>query len=218
MEWPEIIDAVSTLVRGELDRAPAGFYVFFGHSFGALLAFEVARAFHVQNQSLPTCLFLSAHRAAHLRSHHRGERQRHSLAHEHFVDMVREWGFVSDEVLENEDVLKFILPPLRSDLRLDELYKFEPGDPLPVHCFVSGGETDHSVSRDELKAWSVLFCSRYRFEAKLYPGGHFYTVDCENELLANISRHLAEVLETDKFFATRHGSVDCPTSRPPDPC
>src|SRR5262245_44114205 len=57
-----LIEALAPAVASEIDRP----YVLFGHSMGALVVFELARALRRLDLPSPTCLFVSGRRAPHL--------------------------------------------------------------------------------------------------------------------------------------------------------
>jgi acyl transferase domain-containing protein/surfactin synthase thioesterase subunit/non-ribosomal peptide synthetase component F/acyl carrier protein len=188
--WRSLIGDLAELVGRHDDGAP---FAFFGHSFGALVAFEVCRELTRKRLRLPRVLFLSAHRAPHLVP----ERVLHDLPEDRFRDIVRQWGLVPGDLLENEELLRLIIPPLREDLRLDEEYRcrtgFETGRRLPTSCVLFGGADDLTVSPDELRPWRCHFDDDASFDLEILPGGHFYTIDSRGALLDSIGGHLDRV-------------------------
>src|SRR5262249_19104347 len=90
-------------------------FALFGHSMGALVAFELTRMLQRQNGSMPIILLLSAHRAAHLPMRWR------PFAHlpgPEFIQRVRDLGGTPDGVFESQDLIDIILPTLRADFTL----------------------------------------------------------------------------------------------------
>lgn len=190
--WPDLVDAVVAMVVDVADGLP---FAFFGHSFGALLAFEVTRALRDSGAPLPACLLASAHRAPDLPSRNRAPgRQTHALPADRFAEVIRAFGYLPDAALADPVLVALIEPPLRADLRLDELHDHTPAPPLPVDCVVYGGEADPGVGIDELQAWRRHFGPDRAFDLALFPGGHFYTLDRQADLFADISRRLDAVL------------------------
>ncbi|GAA3463133.1 hypothetical protein GCM10018963_51460 [Saccharothrix longispora] len=189
--WRELVDDLADLVVRHDDGTP---FAFFGHSFGALVAFEVSRRLADEGLRTPGALFLSAHRAPHLPW---GESARHSLPEAEFVDLVRAWGLVPEDLLADDELLRLILPPLRDDLRLDEEHVCATGDAtgrrLAVRCVVYGGSEDRTVTPGELRAWRQHFTGTTHFDTEILPGGHFFTVTGRASLLDSISAHLDQV-------------------------
>lgn len=189
-QWQPLIDDLADLVGGYEDGTP---FAFFGHSLGALVAFDVCRHLAWQNRRTPGMLLLSAHRAPHLPA----GREMHSLPQERFLDLVRQWGLVPEELLADEELLQLVIPPLRADVKLDEEYRCQTGRQtgrrLSVPCVVYGGTEDATVGTDELSAWREHFDEETPFTLELLPGGHFFTVSSQARLLDSVGRHLDQV-------------------------
>ncbi|MEV6568446.1 thioesterase II family protein [Streptomyces kronopolitis] len=141
---------------------------FFGHSMGALLAFEVTRRFERELHTSPVALFLSGRRAP---SRHRDEKvdldNDDSLLAE-----IRELSGTDPRLLGDDEMLKMIMEPLRADYRALGDYHFTP-DP-PVHCPVTvlTGADDPRTSHDEAAAWQEHTTGT--FALRTFPGGHFF--------------------------------------------
>ncbi|CAG7606167.1 Alpha/beta fold hydrolase [Actinacidiphila bryophytorum] len=177
----DLVDDLAAMVAQHDDGAP---FAFFGHSFGALVAYEVTRKLVDLRGRCPGLLAVSAHRAPHLPP----DRPAHRLPQDDFLDRVRLWGLIPDDLLHDDDLLDLVLPPLRADLRLDEEYAPQARGPLPVPCAVYGGSGDRTVAPAELAAWRDHFTSEPDHET--LPGGHFYTVESRPALLAGLTRQL----------------------------
>lgn len=185
--WQALVSDLADLVARHEDGTP---FAFFGHSFGALLAFDVCRELAADNRRTPEVLFLSAHRAPHLPP----DQQTHSLPQDRFLDRVRDWGLVPEEHLADESLLRLLLPPLRADLKLDEEYRCQTGEAtgnqLSVPCVVYGGAEDRTVNSAQLAAWREHFDEGTPVSIEILPGSHFYTVSAQATLLSSISGHL----------------------------
>ena len=189
-QWQSMVDDLADLVARHDDGTP---FAFFGHSFGALVAYDVCRQLVWESRRTPEVLFLSAHRAPHLRP----AQDRHSLTEDRLLDVVRDWGLLPSELLEDTELLQLVMPPLRADLRLDEDYLCQTGDQagrrLAVPCVVYGGADDRTVSQEELQAWREHFDDGTAFGVEIFPGAHFYPVSSRSALLDSIGRHLDRV-------------------------
>ncbi|MDG4767695.1 AMP-binding protein [Solwaraspora sp. WMMD406] len=189
-QWQPMVSDLLAMLDGIDDGTP---FAFFGHSFGALTAFEVCRQLRQAGRRQPEILFLSAHRAPHVPA---GE-NRHTLDDDDFVELVRAWGLVPDDLLADRDLLRLVLPPLRADLQLDETYPCrtggDTGERLEVACVVYGGAQDRTVDLADLHAWREHVADTAPYTVETFPGGHFYTVSAQRALLASVSRHLDQV-------------------------
>ncbi|WKB55889.1 type I polyketide synthase [Eleftheria terrae] len=172
---------VFDLAQEVIQQAAGSPFVLFGHSFGALLAFEVVRALRQCGAPMPLGLILSACPAPQLpRPRSEPGRQTHTLPGTAFLDAVREWGFFNSHWLGpstpavQDALLRHAEAALRADLRLDETYRFAPGAPLALPAVVMGGTQDHSVAPQALQAWQDQFATPLACTVERFDGGHFY--------------------------------------------
>ncbi len=177
-----LVDALDRELRPWLEIP----YAIFGHSMGALLAFEWARRLRRDGYSIPAWLFLSGRRAPDAPG---DGRLLHSLADRKFVEeLTRLYNGIPPEFLGDEALIEVFLPILRADIAVVESYRFREDEPLDCPITVFAGIDDESVSWDQLLAWK-RFTSR-RFALQMLPGGHFYP---QRPLLQTISATLAEL-------------------------
>ena len=123
---------VDTLVE-ELIPWIDGPFALYGHSMGALLAFELARGLRRRHKLLPVHLFVSGYRAPQLPP---AELPFSHLPDAEFIDRVRQYGGVPDLVAQNEELMEIFLPILRADFAMTETYVYQRGIALrmPAHC------------------------------------------------------------------------------------
>ena len=137
-------DLVGALVT-VMDRP----FAFFGHSMGALIAYEVACALRSRGLPQPAYLMLSAFRAPHLPST--------NIRIYHLPDEVLKIVLAKDgmapDVLSNDALMSALLPTLRADLELCDTYEYMHRAPLDVPIAVFGGERDVRVGRNDLIGW-----------------------------------------------------------------
>ena len=154
--------------RGILDVP----YAIFGHSMGALLAYEWARSIQEAGLDAPVCLFPSGRNAAHLPFSHR---ELHRLGDEEFVaELRRRYGGMPENFLEDPELRDVFLPILRGDLKLVETYRYGPETALECPVMAFAGADDRSVSDEGLAGWGGL--TRGPFACRRIPGDHFYHV------------------------------------------
>jgi medium-chain acyl-[acyl-carrier-protein] hydrolase len=178
---PTLVAALSTGLRPLLDRP----FAFFGHSMGALLAFELTRTLRRQGGPLPGQLLVSAHRGPQLP---RTALLGHGLSDTEMLDNVRGLGGTPPDVLAHPELLEMILPIIRADFELVDTYHYQAEPPLPCPILAFGGMTDALVSRTQLEGWREQ--TEARFSLQMFPGGHFYLQSAEPLFVGVVSRAL----------------------------
>lgn len=164
---------------------PAKPFAFFGHSFGGLLSFEVARRLHRLGAPLPTELFVSACPPPRLAPAASGV---HRLPDRAFKDRLRELGGTPVPVLECLELMDLLLPVLRADLTAFETHNYEPGPPLPIRMTIFGGAGDPLVDEQVLDGWRRHTCER--FNVHVFPGDHFFLHTAEKSVVATVGATL----------------------------
>jgi medium-chain acyl-[acyl-carrier-protein] hydrolase len=179
----DAVALVETLLAGISPYLDVPFAVF-GHSMGALLAYEWAL------RKEPFCLFVSGRDAAHLPF---GHRELHRLDDGAFVaELRRRYGGMPDDFLADAELREVFLPILRADLRLVETYRHGAERLLDCPVMAFAGRDDTSVSDAGLTGWGEL--TRGEFAAKRFEGDHFYHSGAgQAELLEAIRERLATV-------------------------
>lgn len=176
----ELADRIVEALAGWDDRP----LTFFGHSMGSLVAFEVARRME-RTGSGPVRLFASGRRAP---SRTRDERV-HTLDDDGVIAELRALAGTDAQVLQDEELLRMVLPAIRSDYRAVETYRCEPG--AVVHCPVTvlTGDADPRTSLEEAQAWSEHTLSDA--DVRAFAGGHFFLSERPAEVLAVLNEHFA---------------------------
>lgn len=169
-------------------EAPAQFALF-GHSMGALLAFETARRLQARGDS-PAVLFVSARTAP---AQHGWRGRVSDLPAEQFLAVLRGMNGLPAELLANPEWLDFFLPILRADFALCEDYRYRPDAPLDCPIHVLAGERDDSVPRELLRGWAEE--GQHGCNTWLFPGGHFYLFEHERPVLRLLLAQLHRVQE-----------------------
>jgi medium-chain acyl-[acyl-carrier-protein] hydrolase len=159
--------------------------VFFGHSLGALIGFELARGLRARGLPEPEHLFVSAYRAPHLPQI---EPALHDAPDEVFRTSLRTLDGTPEELLSNEELMSLVLPTIRADFELSDTYAHEPEAPLACPISVFGGLADHVTPRERLEPWSEHTTGS--FKLRMVPGGHFFVNESRELVLRAIFQDL----------------------------
>ena len=154
--------------------------VFFGHSLGALISFELARQLRRQGSSQPIHIIISGSQAPHLV--HK-EPFLHKLAKPEFIKKLEALHGTPEIVLQNSELMEILLPIIQADFAISETYAYYEEKPLNCSISVFGGLHDYLASYDDLYAWHTHTSNS--FSLRFFPGDHFFiNTDQENVLLA----------------------------------
>jgi pyochelin biosynthesis protein PchC len=177
----DLADAIFNAVRPLATRPLA----FFGHSMGAILAYEVAVRLEDAGAAPLVRLYVSSRRAP---SCHRKEGL-HQQSEQALIAELEHLSGTSSDLLADPEALAMILPAVKSDYRAIETYR--PVGTRPVRAPVTAliGEEDPRVTVDEAKAWGRH--STASFDLQVLPGGHFYLIDRRHEVIRFIAGDLA---------------------------
>jgi medium-chain acyl-[acyl-carrier-protein] hydrolase len=157
----------------------------FGHSMGALLAFEVARQLRRGPGLEPQHLLVAGREAPQLPASNPGY---HMLSNDELVTALRELAGTPGEVLESTELMDLLLPTVRADFAMVETYTYVADAPLghPITAF--GGTRDSLVPREMLRSWRDQTTAG--FTVQMIEGGHFFLHDAVAPLLRCMSEAL----------------------------
>lgn len=164
-----------------LPSAPLLPYAFYGHSIGALIAFELTVELKKCGIKEPCYLIVSGCRAPQVQDQRQPINQ---LPDEEFIEAIRKLGGTPEEVLQNDVLMQVFLPILRSDFTLFENYEYQSTPPLEIPILAFGGTDDVEVQADDLLAWEV--CTTSEFRVELFPGNHFFLEHQYQQLIARM--------------------------------
>jgi medium-chain acyl-[acyl-carrier-protein] hydrolase len=181
---PQMISLLSDILRPYLDRP----FVLFGHSIGALIAFELARQLRRRGLRSPEWLFVSGHPSPDL------PRRRPSvsnLARPEFIEAMRKHFEVSPALLDDAGMMEFVFPALRADYELVETYLYQEEPPFSFPISVFGGSHDPETTGDEVAAWRRHTTGLFR--ARIIDGNHMFINTARQALLGEVAKDLARI-------------------------
>jgi len=182
---PPLIDELEEVIWPLLDKP----FVFFGHSMGALIAFELARTLRRKYDHEPRALFVSGCRGPQTP---RSEPITYNLPHDEFIDELIKMDGTPKEVIEHAELMELMIPLLRADFQLVQTYTYLPDAPLRCPITIYGGLQDNHVPRELLPRWKELTSSRCWLH--MLPGDHFFVRSSQAQLLKLLTHELQEIM------------------------
>jgi medium-chain acyl-[acyl-carrier-protein] hydrolase len=164
-----LLDRAEGLLAELGARCRTSRFAFFGHSLGALTAFEATRALVRRGEALPEKLIVSAHPPP---GSGPGGAAPGPVAGQSLSELVTRAEALPDEVREDEELLAEVVAAARRDLELLATYRYVEEPPLPLPIVAIGGRDDRLVDPATLPGWRRH--SGPGFSLRLFPGGHMF--------------------------------------------
>ncbi len=146
-------------------------FVFWGHSMGAMISYELTFRLKDSYGIAPKHLFLSSICAPHLSK----KNYYYNLSDRELLSKVFDLGGTDTHASKDNKLMALILPTLRKDLQLCDNYQYKSNEALNVPVTILGGDKDGAVSISDLLEWDKYFKSS--FSVCLFKGNHFYFRD-----------------------------------------
>lgn len=157
--------------------------ILFGHSMGAIVAYELARHLTAAGDP-PAGLFVSGHPAP--ASSRPG--RIHLGSDEELIEELRRTEATLPDILDNVSLIQAFLPVIRRDYRVSETYRPLPGVRLRSPVTVLYGDRDSEVHSWEAEGWRDV--TDGSCQTRVFAGGHFY-----------LTRHRDSVIELLTAYA-----------------
>jgi medium-chain acyl-[acyl-carrier-protein] hydrolase len=162
-------------------------FAFFGHSMGALVAFELSRELRRRGQNEPAHLVVSGFRAPHLPAR---QPLLHQLEDDRLVAELKGLGGTPPEIFDQPGLLDLVLPTLRADFAISETYHYRSEPPLSCRIIAWGGKQDPYLNEAELYSWATATSGQ--FVVQRFHGGHMYIVTSGAVLAQRLGETLTE--------------------------
>jgi surfactin synthase thioesterase subunit len=153
----------------------------FGHSLGALLAFEFARELRRRGRE-PMHLIVSGLRAPQMSS---ASPRVSNLPQDELLGALTALNGIPEQLLAEPEFLRIMLPALRDDLEMLETYSYTPEPPLGCRISAYAGRSDPRSPAEELIFWRAQTSGG--FSCRIFPGGHFFIDTGRRAILSAVS-------------------------------
>ncbi len=165
-------------------------FAFFGHSVGALVAFELTRYLRLHGMSLPRQLIVSGCQAPQFRS---VPRNYHLLDDDAFIDVLGVYKGTPRMVLENRELMDLLMPALRADFSIAETYRYRGGPQLGLPITLFAGEHDDIRGEGQVDGWGRE--SSHPLSTIWFDGGHFFIDTHRQQVVDQVRAALSNVHE-----------------------
>jgi surfactin synthase thioesterase subunit len=153
----------------------------FGHSMGAAVAFEVA--LRMEEAGVSASRLIVSGRAAPSLLRDTGMHQRDDAG---IIAQLRALDGTAGRLLDEQDLMKSLMPAIRSDYLAIETYQRGKDARVKCPCVAFVGDRDPAVSVTEAHVWAQHTAGT--FELRTFPGAHFYLDNWPAPVVEAISR------------------------------
>ncbi len=175
-----LVDALTEPVEALTDRP----FAFFGHSMGAVLAFELSRRMRRERGVEPEHVFVASCNPPlpDVPMPVLGTLEEPALRAK-----LADLG-LAEEIMADEDLMEMLLPLVRADLRIADGYLDRDGEPLTCPLTAFHGKRDPMVSAEDMAQWSVGTTGP--FLLRQVQGAHLFSDDGWRDVLTAVSDEL----------------------------
>jgi medium-chain acyl-[acyl-carrier-protein] hydrolase len=173
------------LELGNLSNKPT---IFYGHSMGARVAYELTLMLLRFQYKLPIHFIASGSIAP---SVSRKKEYTYNLPDDDFIKKIAELNGSQDEVLAHKEIMQLLMPALRADFKIIETYCNKSKAVIPTKISVLAG-TEEDTEHPDIEAWFNLFQSNTGIH--WISGDHFFVDKNKPDLLKTVNNLIADDL------------------------
>jgi len=180
----EIVTAIFYALK-ELDNKPV---IFFGHSMGARVAYELTLMLCRYNSKLPVHFIASGSVAPCIK---RTKEETHHLPDDEFIAKLIALNGSPLEVLANKELMQLMLPFLRADFKIIETYCNDSKFLIPTKLSILMGD-EEEIENHEVEMWFELF--ENHMPINWVRGGHFFVDKNRGDVLKVVNAIITNYL------------------------
>ncbi len=165
-------------------------YIFFGHSLGSRVAFELMSQLQHRSFPLPQYFIASGSRAPHIIS---SKKSIHHLPDDEFIAQLKLLNGTPQAVIENKELMELFLPLVRADFEIADNYCFTSKAIFNCPITVLSGKDDIDITQFHLESWGNFFNTKQ--EIHMIPGNHFFIESHKDVVLEKVNEIIARALE-----------------------
>jgi len=162
-------------IKAKTGSAP---FCLFGHSMGAVLAFEVCCILERLYGVKPEKLIVAGRQAP--QDENRSEFKTY-MDDQALIEELRRYQLTPEDVLQNEQFMSYYLPEIRRDYQLSESFCYN-GERTDVPVIAHAALKDAGADRKMMKRWKEVTTNH--FEIREFKGNHFFVLEDESYLAA----------------------------------
>ena len=183
-DWAKITsEAIKNIVA-----AQHKIIILFGHSLGAIMAYEIAKKLQLAEMA-PSTVFFSGCRMPGAKS------RMPSISHlpdRDFIRDVMKFGGLPKAVLDEPEIMDIVTPILRNDFRLSETYRDSKPIKLKTNVIVLNGVNDPFIKQNDLCEWGSV--ASHKITIKQFKGGHFFLNTDQANVISYLNATMKRVL------------------------
>lgn len=195
------LEVLIEMLLKEIEKYNDKPFIFFGHSMGGLIAYNLAQKMSCNKMRLPERIIISSMKAPNFMDTfsesltNNKEDKLYNKEDNEFFSRVKNLGGIPQTLMDNKEFMNLILPTFRCDMKLCETYDATTATKLDIPLDIYGGNRDIVAKKEELEGWrkyTTKNCS-----TTIFSGNHFYFLDNPNILLFQISSRLNDIYLAD---------------------
>jgi len=165
-------------------------FVFFGHSMGAILLFEVARQLRKQGAMTPEHLFVSGAQAPHTLNEPSVNRRKKicDMDDDELMGYLQLLSGTPSELLQDREMREYVIKIMTPDLQAIDGWQYRQTKPLTQNISVFVGDKDPVIDLAAARAWKQHTLNNC--ELNVIVGDHFFIHSQFNLLTSKIKRIL----------------------------
>lgn len=168
----EIVATANQVARA-LSTEPLGQVVLFGHSMGAVIAYETAHILASIVPRLPVALVVSGRESPDAPM--QNLEFSHMTDEEFFREVGDRYGGVPPAIQASPELRELLAPALRADLAAVGAYREPPFRQLSIDLTVLYGRSDPFTAGERISGWRSRTTGKVAIQG--FDGGHFFPVD-----------------------------------------